>query len=132
MHRNGVLGLVRRRKFRFRNFCTLCGQSDSQCKEGTISLERGTNNWYSLAYIMAKNTSIVLGEYFENFINEQIASGKYNSVSEVIRTALRAFEQEENKAKALVNELKIGEKSGQIRNFDRQKNLEKLHAKFQK
>jgi antitoxin ParD1/3/4 len=81
---------------------------------------------------MAKNTSILLGEYFENFINEQIASGKYNSVSEVIRTALRVFEQEENKAKALINELKIGEKSGKIKNFDRQKNLEELHAKFQK
>lgn len=81
---------------------------------------------------MAKNTSILLGEYFENFINEQIASGKYNSTSEVIRTALRVFEQEENKAKALVNELKIGEKSRKVRNFDRQKNLGELHAKFQK
>lgn len=81
---------------------------------------------------MAKNTSILLGEYFENFINEQIASGKYNSVSEVIRTALRVFEQEENKAKSLINELKIGEKSGEIRNFDRRKNLEELHTKFQK
>ena len=75
---------------------------------------------------MGKNTSILLGEYFENFINEQIASGKYNSVSEVIRTALRVFEQEENKAKAFVSELTIGEKSGKIRNFDRQKNLEEL------
>jgi antitoxin ParD1/3/4 len=81
---------------------------------------------------MAKNTSILLGEYFENFINEQIASGKYNSVSEVIRTALRVFEQEENKAKSLINELKIGEKSEKVRNFDRTKNLEELHAKFQK
>ena len=48
---------------------------------------------------MARNTSILLGDYFENFINEQIASGKYNSVSEVVRTALRVFEQEENKTK---------------------------------
>jgi antitoxin ParD1/3/4 len=81
---------------------------------------------------MARNTSILLGEYFEKFINEQIASGKYNSVSEVVRTALRVFEQEENKTKALVNELKIGEKSGRIRNFDRTKNLEELKANFQK
>ncbi len=81
---------------------------------------------------MARNTSILLGEYFENFINEQIASGKYTSVSEVVRTALRVFEQEETKTKALVNELKSGEKSGKIRNFDRQKNLEQLHADFQK
>ena len=47
--------------------------------------------------IMARNTSILLGDYFENFINEQISTGKYSSVSEVVRTALRVFEQEENK-----------------------------------
>jgi antitoxin ParD1/3/4 len=82
--------------------------------------------------IMARNTSILLGDYFENFINEQIASGKYNSVSEVVRTALRVFEQEENKTKSLINELKIGEKSAKIKNFDRKKNLEQLKTNFEK
>lgn len=81
---------------------------------------------------MARNTSILLGEYFENFINEQMATGKYSSVSEVVRAALRVFEQEENKSKSLINELKIGEKSAKIKNFDRNKNLEELKAKFQK
>lgn len=81
---------------------------------------------------MARNTSILLGEYFENFINEQMATGKYSSVSEVVRAALRVFEQEENKSKTLINELKIGEKSGKIKNFDRNKNLEQLKASFQK
>jgi antitoxin ParD1/3/4 len=81
---------------------------------------------------MARNTSILIGEYFENFIKEQIASGKYNSVSEVVRTALRLFEQEENQAKTLINELQIGEKSKKIRNFDREKNLEQLNANFLK
>jgi antitoxin ParD1/3/4 len=82
--------------------------------------------------IMARNTSILLGDYFENFINEQISTGKYSSVSEVVRTALRIFEQEETKTKSLINELKIGEKSSKIRNFDRNKNLEMLKANFQK
>jgi antitoxin ParD1/3/4 len=81
---------------------------------------------------MARNTSILLGEYFENFIKEQIATGKYNSVSEVVRSALRIFEQEEVKAKSLINELKLGEKSPKIRNFDRNKNLKMLKANFQK
>lgn len=81
---------------------------------------------------MAKNTSILLGEHFENFINEQIASGKYSSVSEVVRTALRFFEQEENKTKSLINELKVGEKSKKIKDFDRNKNLQQLNASFQK
>ncbi|WP_370514370.1 MULTISPECIES: type II toxin-antitoxin system ParD family antitoxin [unclassified Flavobacterium] len=82
--------------------------------------------------IMARNTSILLGDYFENFINEQISTGKYSSVSEVVRTALRVFEQEEIKTKSLINELKIGEKSRKIRDFDRNKNLEMLKANFQK
>lgn len=81
---------------------------------------------------MGKNTSILLGDYFENFINEEISSGKYSSVSEVIRNALRLLESEENKSKTLINELKIGEKSGIVKNFDRTKNLKKLHAKHLK
>ncbi len=81
---------------------------------------------------MARNTSILLGEYFENFIHEQIASGKYSSVSEVIRAALRIFEQEENKAKTIVNELKKGEKSKIIQDFDRKKHLKELHTKHLK
>mgnify|MGYP000846037788 CR=1 FL=1 len=78
---------------------------------------------------MAKNTSILLGEYFDNFITEQVKSGKYASASEVVRTALRLFEQQENRAKVLVNELKIGEKSGVIPNFDKEKVLSALHEK---
>ena len=81
---------------------------------------------------MARNTSILLGDYFENFVNEQIASGKYNSVSEVIRAALRIFEQEENKAMMIVSELKKGERSEMIKNFDKKKHLKELHAKHLK
>lgn len=81
---------------------------------------------------MGRNTSILLGDYFEKFINEQIATGKYNSVSELIRTALRIFEEEENQTKILIKELTLGEKSGKIKNFNREKNLEKLNASFKK
>ncbi len=41
---------------------------------------------------MEKNTSILLGDHFENFVNGVISSGRYNTVSEVIRTALRLLE----------------------------------------
>lgn len=78
---------------------------------------------------MGKNTSILLGDYFENYVNEKISSGKYSSVSEVIRNALRLLETEENKSKTLINELKVGEKSGVVKNFDRTKNLKRLHTK---
>lgn len=81
---------------------------------------------------MARNTSILIGEYYENFINSQIATGKYTSVSEVVRTALRHFEQEEIQTKSLIEALEIGEKSEKIRNFNRVENLKKLNENFQK
>ena len=81
---------------------------------------------------MARNTSILIGEYYESFINSQIATGKYNSVSEVVRTALRQFEQEEIQTKSLIAELELGEKSGKIQNFNRTENLKRLNENFQK
>ena len=81
---------------------------------------------------MARNTSILIGEYYENFINSQIATGKYTSVSEVVRTALRHFEQEEIQTKSLIEALEIGEKSEKIRSFNRVENLKKLNENFQK
>jgi antitoxin ParD1/3/4 len=78
---------------------------------------------------MAKNTSILLGDYFDNFINQQVSSGKFSSASEVVRAALRLFEEEETKKVELVNELKKGEKSGFVQNFDRDKFLKNIHQK---
>ncbi len=68
---------------------------------------------------MAKNTSILLGDYFEEFINNQVKSGKYASASEVIRAALRMFELEQTKRKELISELKKGEKSGFVEDFSK-------------
>lgn len=81
---------------------------------------------------MARNTSILIGEYYENFINGQIATGKYSSVSEVVRTALRHFEQEEIQTKSLIEALELGEKSGKLRNFNPAENLNRLNENFQK
>lgn len=78
---------------------------------------------------MAKNTSILLGNYFENFINKKIKSGQYSSASEVVRAALRMFEHEETKKDELIKELRKGEKSGFIKDFDRNKFLKDLHDK---
>lgn len=79
---------------------------------------------------MARNTSILLGDHFEGFISTKISSGKYNSASEVIRTALRLLEAEEFKMKDLNKALSQGEKSGMQKNFDPKKHLKKLHSKF--
>jgi antitoxin ParD1/3/4 len=76
---------------------------------------------------MEKNTSITLGSYFEEFIKEEVNSGRYNSVSEVIRSALRLLEQEERKEKELIKALVVGEQSGFVDDFDPTENLKKLH-----
>ena len=79
---------------------------------------------------MAKNTSILLGDYFTEFINEQIKSGRFSSASEVVRSALRMFEQEEKKKKELIKELKEGEKSGFIEKFNKEEFMNSLHQKY--
>lgn len=78
---------------------------------------------------MAKNTSILLGDYFDNFIKEQVKSGRFSSASDVVRSALRLFEHEEAKKTELINELKKGEKSGMDPNFNRETFLDDLHKK---
>ena len=89
-----------------------------------------TNFWYICVKQgkMAKNTSILLGDYFKSFIDEQIKSGKYSTASEVVRAALRVFEYEETKKSNLIKELKKGEESGFVNHFDREQFLERLNG----
>ena len=79
---------------------------------------------------MGKNTSISLGSHFENFINSSVASGKYSSASEVVRSALRLLESEEKKLKDLRAALIEGENSQMIDSFDAEKHLAGLHQKY--
>ena len=79
---------------------------------------------------MAKNTSVLLGEHFEKFISRKVASGKYGSASEVVRTALRILEFEEEKKSALIKALIKGEKSKRVANFDSKAHLTQLHKKY--
>lgn len=61
---------------------------------------------------MAKNTSITLGDHFDSFIANQIQNGRYESASEVIRSALRLLESQETKMNTLHQLLVEGENSG--------------------
>lgn len=79
---------------------------------------------------MSINTTIQLTEYYENFIQDQLRLGKYDSRSEVIRDAPRLFEIHESKNDRLIQELKKGEDSGYDDNFDRQQFVADLHKKY--
>ena len=79
---------------------------------------------------MGKNSSISLGNHFEDFIREEVKSGRYGSVSEVIRTALRLLEREEIKEKELIKALEVGENSGFVENFDPKQQKKELHRKY--
>ena len=50
-------------------------------------------------------TSLSLGEHWEVYIKNEIASGRYGSASEVVRDALRAMEERKSKLEALRNHL---------------------------
>ena len=58
------------------------------------------------------NTGITLGKHFEAFANAQVESGRYDSVSEVIRAGLRILEEHETQKEALIAALVEGENSG--------------------
>jgi antitoxin ParD1/3/4 len=82
-----------------------------------------TNDWYILSgdfrrFHMPKNTSFSLGEHFSTFIEGQVAQGRYDNASDVIRAALRLLEEQEAKLSALRAALVEGENSGPSTAFD--------------
>jgi antitoxin ParD1/3/4 len=78
---------------------------------------------------MGRNTSVSLGEHFENFVDTRISTGRFKNASEVIRAGLRLLEEEENRITALRLAIKEGMDSGTVADFDAQEHLEKLKAR---
>jgi antitoxin ParD1/3/4 len=81
---------------------------------------------------MSKNTSISLGNYFDEFIQTQISTGRYKNVSEIIRAGLRLLEDEESKAIALRSAIQEGLNSPRVENFDFDEHLAKLKSEKRK
>lgn len=46
-------------------------------------------------------SSYSLGRHFEAFVQDQLATGRYNNASEVLRDALRLMEERDTKLQAL-------------------------------
>lgn len=61
---------------------------------------------------MKRNTSVTLSEHFQGFVAAQIASGRFDNASEVIRAGLRLLEEREQEVEALRAALVAGEQSG--------------------
>jgi antitoxin ParD1/3/4 len=80
---------------------------------------------------MRTNTSVALGNYFENFVDSKVSQGRYKNASEVIRAGLRLLEEEENRTLALKFAIKEGLESGIATNFDPKKYLQGLKAQRQ-
>ena len=78
---------------------------------------------------MSKNTSISLGIYFEKFIQNSLATGRYKNTSEVIRAGLRLLEKEETRFITLRNAIQEGIDSGIAYDFDPELHIEELKAK---
>ena len=69
---------------------------------------------------MAKTMSFNLGDHFEQFISNQIESGRYGNASEVVRASLRGMAEDEQRLEALRQALIDGENSGKSTPLDMQ------------
>ena len=67
---------------------------------------------------MSRAVSFILGEYFEQLIEAEIKSGRYATASEVVRDALRLFEQRQAAIHQLSDSIDQGITSGFIDKLD--------------
>ncbi|QIM62688.1 antitoxin [Pasteurellaceae bacterium Orientalotternb1] len=61
---------------------------------------------------MSRTTSVTLGEPLNNFVQEMVASGRYGSTSEVVRSALRLLKEKEQQLMQLRKAIDEGFESG--------------------
>ena len=57
-------------------------------------------------------TSVALSSHFEQFVREQVESGRFNNVSEVVRAGLRLLEDQQTQASMKVDALRAAIASG--------------------
>jgi len=75
-------------------------------------------------------TSLSLGEHWEVFIKNEVASGRYGSASEVVRDALRHMEDYNSRLAALRAHLAEGEAQASRGEFAEDFSMEGLLAEL--
>ena len=78
---------------------------------------------------MPRNTSVTLGDHFDQFVAEILRQGRFQSVSEVVRAGLRKLEADEAKLQALRARLQAGEDSPVVEDFNDEQFIAALHEK---
>ncbi len=79
---------------------------------------------------MSRTVTASIGPHYEEFIQKSILGGRYNNASEVIRAGLRCLEEEEAQLAALRAAIEEGEASPDVEDFDPDKFLQELKAKY--
>lgn len=57
-------------------------------------------------------TSVALSPHFESFVKEQVTTGRFNNVSEVVRAGLRLLEDQEQLKSLKLQELRSAIEAG--------------------
>ncbi len=111
-----TVGFLINKISRQRHFQWICFLFDPKTEPGTHPSARlflrALIPYYGIFFLMAKNTSFILGDHFDSFVSEQVQSGRYANAADVIRSGLRLLEEHEERLQALRSALKDGEESG--------------------
>ena len=77
---------------------------------------------------MPKNSSVAIGDHFADFIERQIAQGRYGSATDVVTAGLRLLEEHEIRLEALRTALIEGEQNGVSTPFDIEEFLDEMRS----
>ena len=79
-------------------------------------------------------TSVALSHHFETFVRDQVESGRYNNVSEVVRAGLRMLEDQHARARLQQEELRVAIAAGLASGHGQSANavFDRLEAKYRK
>jgi antitoxin ParD1/3/4 len=70
---------------------------------------------------MSANKSYTLGDHYEKFVAAQVATGRFNNASEVVRAGLRMLEDYETRMKELRERIDEGDRAvaaGEVTSYD--------------